>query len=173
MGASGAAHFKLAWEPTAEDWAEGFTAYRSSRRARRTRAIGVGTAVIFLAVALWLRVPVLLAAPLVLLFVVFGIPSRRLANRAMRRYPGLAKPTRAVVTPAALTITTGSDTVTREWSSLSRIVEAPRTFVLFIGPKGGRAFTLLAKRGLADPSQLAALRALLQERTAVRPPGPK
>jgi YcxB-like protein len=164
MGTPTSARFQLAWQPTVEDWAEGFTAYRRSPRGRRTKLYGVVLAFVFFLVAVWLRFPELLAAPLILLFVVFGTSSQRFAKRAMRRFPALNEPTSAVVTSKELIITTGGEKVTREWSSLGALVETEGTFVLFMAPERARAFTLLAKRGLADDSQLPALRALLQER---------
>jgi hypothetical protein len=86
----------------------------------------------------------------------------------MGRYPALRAPAWADVTPAGLTVGMPGVTAVYDWSAVSSVVESERTFVLFSAPMGGRAFNLLAKRGLADPRELPHLRALLQDYVTAR-----
>lgn len=92
------------------------------------------------------------------------------------RRPALHAPTRALVSASAgittdgpiadmssgqVAVTAGAGVL--GWPAVETVLETKRVFVVQLAGPGNKRFLLLAKRGLADPAELAALRRTLAD----------
>ena len=87
-----------------------------------------------------------------------------------KRHPAMHAPTRAAVSTAAITtdgplidmssgrLVTGAITGSLAFHSVAKVLETKRVFVVQLAGHRGKRFFVLAKRGLATPAELDALR---------------
>jgi len=131
---------RLTWTPEKADWTDLFRARRRHRGAVRRLAL--------LVAGDWALQP-------------------WFVHRFWSRTPSVRVPAVALVHPRH-GITTQSDhaTVQFPWSTVGLVLETDRQFVVHVHHDSG--FLPLPKRGLAAPSEVDRLRALLRERS-VRP----
>jgi hypothetical protein len=177
------APLQMSWLPEVADYTEAFNARNRAHKAWHKIAVVSVFGAVFAIVAFSLGRPgpAMVGVEAAVLLPVIVLPITWLSTRSVwRRRPALHAPTRAVVDPSA-GITTDGPLVDMSsgqvavapvqgglpWQSVGRILETRRVFVVELAGHRGKRFILLAKRGLADPAGLAALRGAL---TAGRPP---
>jgi hypothetical protein len=165
----------LSWQPEVGDYLQ---AFRVRNRAQK----------------IWYKVGVLMAIGVVLAAAGFGLGEQGLGLAGIElfvlmplmvpvitwlstrsvwwRRPGLATPTRAVVSPAGIA-TTGPMVDMRggivlagvpgwlPWAAIGLVLESERVFMVQLAGNRGKQFLLLAKRGLPDPAQVDLLRGAL------------
>lgn len=167
---------QLAWQPEAADYVQAFRVRNRAQKVWHKAGVmmaigailavagfglghpGIGSIGVELFVLTPLLVPVLTWAS---------------THSLWRRRPGLAAPTRAVVSPAAGIATTGPLVDMRRgmvlsavpgwlpWQAIDLVLETERVFMVQLAGDRGKRFLLLAKRGLADPAQADRLRGAL------------
>ena len=167
---------RLAWQPEAADYAEAFAARNRQRHVGLFVGVmsAVGAALAVLAIIARQPGPAACGIAIAVGFpLLTPLMVKRSTNGLWRRSAALRRPVEMLVDatgvsgnapvitmgPAAMHIDTGG--VRHRWTDLQKVLETSR--VLVIQPAGGRnkVFFLLAKRGLADPTQEATLRRLL------------
>jgi hypothetical protein len=161
--APGPGTLTLAWQPEMDDWAEAFEATRRARGLWRKVAVIVAGGVVAGVVGLATGNGALVVAGIgAIAATLYGLgPGQRMAVRSFwRRLPALQQPARATVG-----LGQGVAVSTPEASAWYRV------FVLRLAGRG-RAYLLLAKRGLPSPDQLPTLRELLAAATSSAP-GPR
>lgn len=165
--------FRMSWQPEAADYAEAFQA--------RNRKRGVGWlvwAMVVLGVAFAVLTFIAGEYAISVVGVVFAAFFSRMGKLGTGflygRYPALHEPAEMTIDPGAgiaglvpvVTMGDGPMKVNAgdwqfPWPQLHRVLETKRVFVLHLAGQGNRTFFVLAKRGLTDPAQEAALRHLL------------
>jgi hypothetical protein len=163
----------MSWQPEAADYAEAFRARNRNRHVGWLvwAMVALGAAFAVLAV---IAGQYAIAAVGVVLAVFFALMGKVGTNVLYQRHPALQQPVQATVDPAAglagtmpvVTMTGGPMKVTAgtwqiPWAQVDNVLEMQRVFVVHVTGRADTDFFLLAKRGLADPAQEAALRALL------------
>lgn len=165
---------QLAWLPEFADYIEAFNARNKARKAWHKVGVIAALGAVFAVAAFSLghSGPAMMGVEVAVGLPLMVLPITWLSTWLLwRRQPALQTHTRAVVDPTA-GITTdgplvdvGSGQVTvaagrggLPWQSVESVLETRRVFVVQLAGHRGKRFTLLAKRGLADP---AALRAAL------------
>lgn len=169
--------FQLSWQPEVADYLQAFNARNRASRAWHKMAVLalLGVAVAVVAVILghsslaMTGVEVAVLVPLMVPFVTW------MSTRSVwHRRPALHVPTRAVVS-ASTGITTDGPLVDMSsgqvavtavsgllgWPVVGKVLETKRVFVVQLTGQRNKRFILLAKRGLADPTELDALRRTL------------
>jgi hypothetical protein len=163
----------LFWEPAVADYTEAFRARNRARNVRFKVAVIAGLGAVVAVVAFIIGQP---GPGIAGVEVAVGLPLATplvswLSTRIVwLRRPALHVPTRAVVHPAG-GITTDGPLVDMAggiavgtlpgglpWHGVRLVLETRRVFVVQLA---GKRFLLLAKRGLADPAELDALRRTL------------
>jgi hypothetical protein len=155
----------LRWTPEFGDLMEAFEARRYALGYRR-RAMVVAWLCLAVAVVLMLFTLVVPAVVLVLIGLVFAMPSvgRAAARRTLRRLwaadPAIAEPAEATVSDAGVR-RTGGEEARWDWSAFPVWIETPELFVLSRSEQRYGAFVTLPKRGLEEPEDAVALRELM------------
>lgn len=85
----------------------------------------------------------------------------QIQGRAVQRTVAARGVFRTVVTETGVTVTHDIGSATANWAGQSRYRESRELFVLYSDDKNATCFTLLPKRGLADPADADRLRAIL------------
>lgn len=173
---------QLSWQPEVADYFEAFQARNRVRRVWHKVAVIAVLGAVFAVAAFALGQPgpamVGVEAAVVLPLVV--VPVTWMSTRSVwHRRPALRTATRAVVSRSAGITSDGAlvdmskgvaVTTIRAglaWDSVEQVLETRRVFVVQLSGCGGKRFILLAKRGLADPAELDALRGILSDRRQV------
>ncbi|MFI7399443.1 YcxB family protein [Streptomyces sp. NPDC049541] len=156
---------ELAYQPVAGDFAGALRERKRFNRAGKLQRWALG----FIAVAFLFAVASALAGghvdwfPLIYLPLVVGllflVP--RLQARAFLKIAARNGRYRATVTDAGLTTTTDNSTTSVKWAAQPRYRETKDAFVLYSDDKNATCFTVLPKRGLADPADADRLREIL------------
>ena len=161
---------ELAWQPEIYDYVE---AFRARIRTRKTWYKALGTSAIIIAIAIGLSLTLgrpstyslslfIVAALLPILILVLQPLSVR---TLWRRNPALHTPVHASIDPVNGINITAQANVQHPWSNVHAFLETPNVFVIELPGYRSRPFFLLAKRGLADQTQVDELRALLTRNT--------
>lgn len=175
----------LSWQPAVADYVEAFTARNRARKAWHKVAVIAGTGALFAVVAFSLGHPgpAMIGVEVAVLLPIAVPVVTRLSTRSLwRMFPDLNRFTRVTVAVAAGITTDGPlvDMSRRPmvvtilpddlaWSGVAQVLETRSVFVVQLVGHRGKRFFLLAKRGLANPSDTDALRSMLDQRAAVTP----
>lgn len=176
--ADAARSVSLQWQPEPADWAELFDARRGLRRESLKLSVLAGSCVAVSLVGAVAGEPSAVAAGLsgAVTVAIMRLLRPYFVRSFWRRSPRIRRPVSALVeADAGVTVRTQDGSQQHPWTTLGPVVETERVFVVHLA--GGRAFFPLAKRGVADPADIARLRSLLRlaatpwgHRTATRPP---
>lgn len=164
---------QLSWQPELADWVEAFDARNRARRVRLKLVVIAAVCAAVAGAGLVTHQSGMVGGGFAGLFggAVVGTLGQRWSVRSLwRRAAALREPMRAQVSAAGgIVCSTPLSTGHYPWTSLEKVQETPRVFVLQMAGYRRGVILLLAKRGLADPGQLPALRWLLD--AAARTPG--
>ncbi|MGW6983504.1 YcxB family protein [Streptomyces sp. NPDC054932] len=159
---------ELRYTPTVADMAEGLRARGRSKAGRRQRLpffligmVGPSYAAVLVAQdggSVGSAVALTVVGLFGWAFALFG---HRFMARSTRGLLAAAGECRAVVDGGGVTVDSAQGSTHLRWSALSGYAETPSTFMVFTGDKQVLGGALLPKRGLADPGEQDALRALL------------
>ena len=161
--------FVLSWEPEIEDYREAFHARNRAKRATVKVAV-IGMVPLLMTVFGLITRQAVLVGCGVGGFIGLGLmlgPGQRLSVRILwRRTLALRSPTQVHVVPGdGVSTSIAGSTGHFSWSVVDSFLETDRVFVLqFGGPHKG-LFLVVAKRGLASPSDINSLRDLLTRET--------
>jgi hypothetical protein len=174
---------QLSWQPEVADYIQAFNARNLARKAWHKVAVIAlaGAAFAVAAFSFGRPGPAMVGVEVAVLLPPTVPLITWLSTRSVwHRRPALHTPTRAVVHPLAgittdgplVDMSSGQVAVTPvpgilPWHSVDRVLETKRVFVVQLAGQRGKRFILLAKRGLADPTELHALRNTL---TRASPP---
>jgi hypothetical protein len=167
---------ELSWQPEVNDYVEAFHA--RNRAGGAWLKIGVvallGGVFAVAAFALGHPAPAMFGVEAAVLLPVLVPLLTWASTRALwKRRPGLRSPTRAAVSPAGITtdgplvdmssgqLVTGAVPDGLALDAVAQVLETKRVFVVQLVGQRGKRFLLLAKRGLAGPAELDALRTIL------------
>ena len=168
---------QLSWQPDVSDYIQAFTARNRARKVWYIVAVVSLIGAAFAIAAIVARQPGPATTGIV---VAIGLPvmvpilSRSSTKVLWRRIPALHSPTQSLVSPDAgittdgplVDLSSGRIVVTQlpgtvHWQQIQRVLETDQVFVVQLVGHRGKAFFLLAKRGLADPAELDRLRDIL------------
>ncbi|MEU2774908.1 YcxB family protein [Streptomyces sp. NPDC007162] len=90
----------------------------------------------------------------------------RLQARAFLKLAARSGAFRATVSDAGLTVANDNSTTSVNWSAQPRYRETEDAFITYSDDKNAASFTVLPKRGLADPGDTDRLRAILDRHLA-------
>ena len=162
-----------AWTPERDDYLEAVRARNKAHHAniRMIVIIGLCLCVVaagWMAGADWLMVFGISGAVSGAAFLLFAPP---LAVRRLWRTRAILRASvRMMLHPDnGVTLQAGGIVSTYPWSTLDRVLETPRLFVVHLAGRGRSPSMLLAKRGLAGADEEAAARRLLQNAGADAP----
>jgi hypothetical protein len=167
---------QLSWQPEANDYIEAFHA--RNRAGRAWLKIGViallGAVFAVAAFSLGRPGPAMIGVEAAVLLPLMVPLLTWVSTRALwKRHPPLRSPTRAAVSAAGITtdgplvdmsngqLATSAVAGSLALHSVAQVLETKRVFVVQLAGRRGKRFLLLAKRGLAGPAELDALRITL------------
>ncbi len=171
--------FSLSWQPEMTDYFQAFSA--RNRVSKAWHKIGVMAMVLAACAAgafnLGYQSLALLGLGLAAIcFPMLPLVTWLSTRSVWQRRPALHTPVHAVISSSA-GITTNGPVVDMSsgqvattvlsgpigWSAVGQVLETKRVFVVQLTGHRGKSFLLFAKRGLADPTELDALRELLTD----------
>lgn len=154
------------WTPELDDYLEAVRARNKAHHANRKMTVIVGLCLLavvagWVAGADWLMGFGISGAVFGGAFLLFAPP---LAVRRLWRTRAILRANmRMVLHPDnGMSLQAGGIVSTYPWSTLGRVLETPRVFVVHLAGRGRSPSMLLAKRALAGPDEEAAARQLLQ-----------
>ena len=171
------ARFQLSWKPEMADYLQAFNARNRANKAWHKIAVIalLGAAVAVVALLLGHPSLAMIGIELAVLFpLMIPLVTSLSTLSVWHRRPALHTPTRAVVSASAgittdgpivdmssgqVAVTAGSGVL--GWPAVETVLETKRVFVIQLVSPGNKRFLLLSKRGLADPTELGALRRTL------------
>jgi hypothetical protein len=155
----------LAWQPELADYVEAYRARNRARRVWRTIAVCVGVLAAILAVGLVMGDGTIVGlglGGLIAVALLKFVFQPRAVRIVWRRNPALRSGAEARVDPqTGVTSSNGNSTGQIQWSGIHSFLETEHLFLIQLGDYRRKPFIVLAKRGLADPSRVADLRAIL------------
>ncbi len=162
----------LSWQPEVGDYLQAFRLRNRVQRAWHKIGAVMAIGVVLALVGFGLGRPALGSVGIelfVLLPLMAPVIMWLSTHSIWRRRPGLATPTRAVVSAAGIATTgplvdmRGGVVLTAvpgwlPWPAIGLVRESDRVFMVQLAGDRGKRFLVLAKRGLADPAQTDRLR---------------
>jgi hypothetical protein len=156
----------LDWQPEPADWMQVFAARRKLRREAFKLSVmaAVGAGVAGLGFVLHRSFLVGIGLTAVVAVAAARLVRPFIVGSFWRKSPGLRRRVSAVVDADGIALHTEEGSRRHRWTALGPVLETDRVFVVHLA--GGRAFFPLAKRGAADPADVARLRGMLQRASA-------
>jgi hypothetical protein len=155
----------LAWQPELADYIEAYGARNRARRAGLKIAVVAAILAVLVVVGVTTDTGSLVGAGIggiLALVVVRFVFQPRFVRSTWRANPALRAPARARVDPQlGVSRADGTSTGQVLWSGIDSVLETEHLFLIQLAGYRRKPFFVLAKRGLADPGQLADLRAIL------------
>jgi hypothetical protein len=162
----------LSWQPEVGDYVQAFRVRNRSQKAWHKVGAMMAIGVVLAAAGFGVGRPGLGSVGVelfVLLPLMVPVITWLSTHSLWRRRPGLATPTRAVVSAAGIATTgplvdmRGGVVLTAvpgwlPWAAIGLVLESERVFMVQLTGDRGKRFLVLAKRGLADPAQTDRLR---------------
>jgi hypothetical protein len=164
---------QLSWQPDVRDYIEAFHARNRARGAWLKIGVMAVLGAVFAVTAFSLGRPgpAMFGVEVAVLLPLMVPMLTSVSTRALwKRHPAMHAPTRAAVSTAAITtdgplvdmssgrLVTGTISGDLASHSVAKVLETKRVFVVQLAGHRGKRFFVLAKRGLATPAELDAVR---------------